>query len=92
MTGYSGVASPLNYTILIMRLRATMLRFLKEVFDDWITRAAGIVFILIFALVMFNVFSAFPQQHPLIGVFLFGMVPALFILGGIIFVLAILKS
>ncbi len=69
-----------------------MLSFLKEIFDDWITRAAGIVFILILALVAFNVFSQFPEQHPLIGVFLFGMVPVLFILGGIIFVLALLKS
>ena len=68
------------------------MRLWKEIFDDWITRAAGIVFILILALVIFNVFSDFPQDHPLIGVFLFGMVPLLFIIGGIIFVLAILRS
>ena len=69
-----------------------MLRLIKEIFDDWITRAAGIVFVLILALVIFDVFSKIPQQHPLLGVFLFGMVPVLFIAGGIIFVLAILKS
>ncbi len=69
-----------------------MLTILKEVFDDWVTRAAGILFILILALVLFNVFSEIPQQHPLIGVFLFGMVPILFIIGGVIFVMAILKS
>jgi hypothetical protein len=69
-----------------------MTKTIKEIFNDWITRAAGIVFLLILALVIFNLLSKFPETHPLIGVFLFGMVPVLFIAGGIIFVLAILKS
>jgi hypothetical protein len=67
------------------------MKFLRELFDDWLTRAAGINFVLIVALVVFNVFSDLPEKHPLFGVFNFSMVPVLFITGGIIFVLAILK-
>ncbi|HEY81911.1 MAG TPA: hypothetical protein G4O01_01305 [Dehalococcoidia bacterium] len=68
------------------------MRYLREIFDDWLTRAAGINFVLIVALVMFNVFSDLPERYPLFGVINFSMVPILFISGGIIFVLAILKS
>ncbi len=67
------------------------MRRLRRIFDDWITRAAGIVFVLILALVVFNIFSNLPEQYPLFGVFNFSMVPILFIVGGIIFVLAILN-
>jgi hypothetical protein len=69
-----------------------MIRYLRELFDDWLTRAAGINFVLIVALVMFNIFSDLPEKYPLFGVINFSMVPVLFISGGIIFVLAILKS
>ncbi len=65
---------------------------MREIFDDWLTRAAGIVFVLIVALVIFNIYSDLPEKYPLFGVFNFSMVPILFIVGGIIFVLAILKS
>lgn len=68
------------------------MKFLREVFDDWLTRAAFIVFILILALVIFNFASDLPERYPLFGVFNFSMVPVLFIAGGIIFVLAILKE
>jgi hypothetical protein len=54
-------------------------------------RAAGIVFILIVSLVIFNIFSDLPEKYPLFGVFNFFMVPVLFIAGGVIFVLAILQ-
>lgn len=63
-----------------------------EIFDDWFTRAAGIVFVLIVALVIFNSVSDLPTRYPLFGVFNYSMVPILFIVGGIIFVLAILRS
>ena len=66
--------------------------YLREIFDDWLTRAAGINFVLIVALVLFNIFSDLPEKYPLFGVFNFSMVPILFIAGGVIFVLAILKS
>ncbi len=68
------------------------MRYLREIFDDWLTRAAGINFVLIVALVLFNIFSDLPEKYPLFGVFNFSMVPILFIAGGVIFVLAILKS
>ncbi len=68
------------------------MKYLREVFDDRITRAAGIVFLLIVAVVVFNMYSNLPEQYPLFGAFSFLMVPVLFVAGGIIFVLAILKS
>lgn len=68
------------------------MRYLREIFDDWLMRAAGITFVLIVALVIFNILSELPEKYPLFGVFNFSMVPVLFIAGGIIFVLAILRS
>ncbi len=68
------------------------MKYLREIFDDWLTRAAGIVFVLIMALVIFNIYSDLPEKYPLFGVFNFSMVPILFIVGGIIFILAILRS
>jgi hypothetical protein len=55
-------------------------------------RAAGIIFILIVALVVFNLYSDLPEEHPFFGVFNFAMVPVLFIAGGVVFLLAILKE
>ncbi len=68
------------------------MKVLKEIFDSRLTRAAGVVFVLIAALVIFNRFSTLPEQYPLFGVFNFSMVPVLFVVGGIIFILAILRS
>ncbi|MFH1003835.1 MAG: hypothetical protein V1780_06820 [Chloroflexota bacterium] len=67
------------------------MRVLREIFDDWLTQAAGIISILIVALVVFNIYSDLPEEYPLFGVFNFSMVPVLFIAGGVVFVLAILK-
>ena len=66
-------------------------KFLSYLFDDWLSRIAGIILSLLLILTLFAIFSNIPEQHPLLGVFIFGMVPALFIAGGIVFVLAILK-
>ncbi len=68
------------------------MNYLREIFDDWLTRAAGIVFVLIVALVIFNLVSDLPEIYPYFGVFNFSMVPILFIVGGVIFILAILRS
>lgn len=68
------------------------MKVLQQIFADWVTRLAGIVFILILALVIFNLLSDLPYRYPLFGVFNFSMVPLLFILGGIIFVMAIIRS
>ena len=67
------------------------MRYLREIFDDWLTRTAGIVFVLIVVLVIFNMYSDIPEKYPLFGVFNFLMVPILFIAGGVIFIMAILK-
>ena len=67
------------------------MRYLREIFDDWLTRAAGIIFVLIVALVIFNLYSDLPEKYPYFGVFNFSMVPVLFIAGGVVFILAILK-
>jgi hypothetical protein len=68
------------------------LRSLREIFDDKITLAAGIVFLLILVLTIFNTVFDLPERYPFLGVFSYGAVIVLFIAGGIIFVLAILRS
>ncbi len=65
---------------------------MREIFDDWLTRTAGIVFVLTVALVIFNTVSDLPEKYPFFGVFNFSMVPILFIVGGVIFVFAILRE
>jgi hypothetical protein len=67
------------------------LRYLRQVFDERLTRSAGIIFILIVVLVVFNFYSGLPEQYPLFGVFDFLMVPILFIAGGVVFVRAVLR-
>ena len=67
------------------------MRFFREIFDDRLTRMAGVVFISIVGLVIFNMYSALPEEYPLFGTLLFSLVPVLFVVGGVIFVLAILK-
>jgi len=57
-----------------------------------LTRVAGIIFVLTFALVIFDIYSNLPRTFPMFGVFSFGMVPVLFVAGGIVFFLAILRS
>ncbi|MBI4188377.1 MAG: hypothetical protein HY529_04120, partial [Chloroflexi bacterium] len=67
------------------------MRLLREIFDDWLTRAAAIVFALIVGLVLFNMRSDLPETYPLFGLLNFLMVPVLFIAGGVIFIMAILR-
>lgn len=64
---------------------------LKEIFDDWLMRAAGIILVLIIAVVIFNNFSHVHETNPLLGVLAFSLVPVLFIAGAVVFVLAILR-
>ncbi len=68
------------------------MRYLRDIFDDRLTRIAGIIFLLIVAVVIFNIYSDLPEQYPMFGVFSFSLVPILFIVGGIIFVFAIMRS
>ncbi|MFH1169677.1 MAG: hypothetical protein V1691_03170 [Chloroflexota bacterium] len=68
------------------------MKYLREIFNDRLTRAAAIVFLLIVAVVIFNVYSGMPAKFPFFGIFSFSLVPILFVIGGGIFVLAILRS
>ncbi len=68
------------------------MKHVRIIFNDWLTRTAGIIFLLIVVVVLFDTYSPLPQADPMLGVITFGMVPVLFIAGGIIFILAILRS
>ena len=74
----------------IKALRDT-LTTLGEIFDDWLTRGAGIVCLLIITIVIYNMRSELAETYPLLGTLVYGMVPVFFIVGGVIFVMAILK-
>ncbi len=67
------------------------MKFFRRTFDDWLTRSAGIIFILIVALVVFNLYSDLPEKYPLFGVLEYLMLPILFIAGGVVFVRAVLR-
>ena len=67
------------------------MKYLRYIFSDWLTRAAGIILVLIAGLVTFNSVSDLPERYPLFGVFNYSLVPVLFIAGGIVFILAIMK-
>jgi hypothetical protein len=68
------------------------MRQLRDMFSDRTTLGAAIVFLLIIVVVVFNTYSTMPEQYPLFGVFCFTLVPILFVVGGIFFVRAILKT
>jgi len=65
------------------------LRYIGRLFNDKLTSAAGIIFLLIGTLIIFNFESDLPERYPLFGVFDFLMVPILFVAGGVVFVIAI---
>ena len=75
----------------MMKAARNLLRISREIFDEWLTRAAGIVCLLIVAIVFYNMRSNLPESFPLLGALVYAMVPVLFIAGGVIFVMAILK-
>lgn len=65
---------------------------IHDIFNDRMTRAAGIVFALIIVVVTCNFYTGLPDRYPLFGVIVYSLVPILFIVGGLIFILAILRS
>ena len=75
----------------IIKAARDMLRTLVEIFDDRLTRAAGIVCVLIVVIVIYNMRSELSESFPVLGALVYAMVPVLFIAGGVIFVMAILK-
>ena len=66
-----------------------MKKLLRDVFDDWLTRIAGVLLVLIIAVLAFNTFSNLTTRFPILGMISFTAEPVLFIVGGVIFVLAI---
>ena len=75
----------------MMKAARSLMIMLREIFDDWLTRAAGIVCILIVVIVIYNMRSELSETYPVLGALVYAMVPVLFIAGGVIFVMAILK-
>ena len=75
----------------MMKAARSLMIMLREIFDDWLTRAAGIVCILIVTVVIYNMRSELSETYPLLGALIYATVPVLFIAGGVIFVMAILK-
>jgi hypothetical protein len=69
-----------------------LIKLFKEIFDDRLTRAAGVTFLFILALIIFNIKSNLPERVPLFGAVDYFFVFASFIAGGIIFIWAILRS
>jgi hypothetical protein len=67
------------------------LKRIGSIFNDWPTRLAAIIFVLVVATFIFNIVSDLPDKYPLFGVLNYVLVPMLFVAGGIIFSLAILK-
>ena len=68
-----------------------MKRYLREIFDDRLTKVAAVVLFLIVVVLAFNTFSDLTTRVPLLGMFSFSLEPVLFLVGGVIFVLAIRK-
>lgn len=68
------------------------MRAFREIFGDRLMLAALIIFLLIIGLFIFNSLSSLALAHPLFGVFNYSLVPILFIAGGIVFVLAVLRE
>ena len=68
------------------------MKFLFKVLDDWRMKLSGVLLILLIIIFIFNLVTDIPKQIPIIGVFTYGMVPALFIVGAINFLLIILNS
>jgi len=69
----------------------TSIRFFQELFDDRWTFTAGVILVLIISVVVFNLFVDFTLEHPLLSVLIFSLVPVLFIIGGIVFTVAIFR-
>ena len=47
------------------------MKYLKDIFDDWLMKAAAVNFALIVAVVLFNIFPDLAERYPLFGVILY---------------------
>ncbi|MFC1847076.1 hypothetical protein ACFLYS_03360 [Chloroflexota bacterium] len=68
------------------------LRFVSDIFDDWVIRAAGIVLMLLLGTLAFNIFFVhFQMQYPFLMLISLVMALVFVIAGGILFFVAIVK-
>ncbi len=68
------------------------LRFVSNVFDDWVTRAAGLVLVMLLGTLAFNIFFVhFQMQYPFLMLISLVMALVFVIAGGILFFIAIVK-
>jgi hypothetical protein len=67
------------------------MRFLAIIRGDWRMKAAVILVVLMAAVLIFNLVSGLPNEKPLVGVFTYGLIPLLFILGALNFILVVVK-
>ena len=68
------------------------LRYVSDIFNDWVTRAAGIVLALLLVNLAFNIFFVhFQQQYPFLQLISLVMALVFVISGGILFFIAIVK-
>ena len=68
------------------------LRFVSEIFDDWVTRIAGLVLMMLLGTLAFNIFFVhFQMQYPFIMLISLVMALVFVIAGGILFFIAIVK-
>lgn len=65
-----------------------LLRLLRR---DRLVRYGLIILVLTAAMVIFVSLSQFPLEHPLAGVLIYSLLPVFFIIGAIVFILAILR-
>ena len=65
------------------------MRHIRGIFDDRLTKAGGVVLVLMIGVLAFNTFSDLPFRFPMLGMMSFTLEPILFVIGGVIFVFAI---
>ena len=66
--------------------------YLQDLFDNRLTRIGAAVFLVMLAIVLVNLLVDLPYQAPLLGLLTLSLVPVLFIVVAVIFIIAILKS
>ncbi|MBI2958320.1 MAG: hypothetical protein HYY32_05695 [Chloroflexi bacterium] len=76
----------------VVRQETLVQELRRLVAHDRLIQSGISVLVLTAALVLFVSFSGFPDQHPLIAVFIYGLLPVFFVVGAIIFILTILRN
>ncbi len=77
---------------LLKNLKTRLVDPVARVLDDRLTAAQFILLVLLVVVFIFNTASNLFLTHPLAGIFTLSLVPILFVLGGINFILIIVRS